>query len=161
MSAPFVVVIFTIFPHFFKSVIRFIGFVQACKHNGNAKHHKQLMLQVFLQHGFPHIIQMESTEAFFCHQDLMTVPLRHNALLYRLIGSADPISIQICIHVEHPLHIRKHLIDHQVVLVKHMLRQRFSRFPHHIRPEGAGVDRQHLVHPEGLCFPPPEDPVLR
>ena len=91
----------------------------------------------------------------------MAVPLDGNALLHRLVRSADPVSIQIRIHVEHSLHIGKHLINHQVILIKHMLRKRTSGTAHHFRTEGTRVNGQHLWHMKGPCILPAKNPVLR
>ena len=90
---------------------------------------------------------MERSKAFFGHQKLMAIPLDGYALLYGLIRSADPVAVQVSMHVNQFLHMGQNLTDHQIVFIKDMLRQGIGASAHDLCAEGAGMDGQHLVHP--------------
>ena len=88
---------------------------------------------------------------------MMSIALHHSLSLHRLIGSADPITVQVYIHIIHLLHSVKHAANHKVVLVEHVLWQRlFCRLAHKLGAEGARMNGKHLMHSKGLGLAPSE-----
>ena len=116
MLSPLGIKIDAVFPHGFQIRIGFRGSVHSGKANADTEHHKQLMLQMPLQHLVPDVIQMESGKAFFSYQKLMTISLDGYALLYGLVRSADPVTVQVSVHVKQFLHMGQDLTDHQIIL---------------------------------------------
>ena len=119
------------------------------------------MLHVPSQPGFGDVVQVAGGEAPLRHQDLVCVALGQGGGLHRLIRPADPVAVKVCVEIEHFPHIGHRLIDHQVVLIENMLGKGLLPLAHDLGAEGAGMDGEHLVYPEGLGVLPGEDPVFR
>ena len=112
VSAPFVVVLFAIFPHFLKLGIRLVAFVQAREHNGNSKEHKQFVLEIFFEHGLCNAIKIANCKALFADKELMRIAFDNGCFLHRLVGSTDPITVEICWKIVHFLHTWQRFADH-------------------------------------------------
>lgn len=112
------------FPHAVQRGVAFGSPVQPGEEDGNAKHHEQLMLHVPPELPGAYAVQMEAGKAFFRHQNLMVIPLGHDALLHRLVRPPDPVAVEVDILINQPLHIGQGPADHQVVLIENMLWQR-------------------------------------
>ena len=105
MLAPLFIVRDAILPHLVYSRISFIGLVKTGAKNGNAKHHKELVLNVFFKTWLLDLVDTEGFKASLRNKNLMRVSALHHVFLYGLIGSAYPIAIEIVGKVIHFIYL--------------------------------------------------------
>ena len=109
------------------------------------------------EHIFLLVLVTELTSVkSICHQfvdsDLLINSLDHNLLVYRLIITANKVTIKIHIQIIHVLNIWKRLKCKQVVYIKRMLRklqstfvEQFSTVDHGMHEEIFSLRHTHLV----------------
>ena len=161
MGCPFGVEIVAVFPHFFQIVIRFLRFIQAGIQRGDAEHHKKLVLEISALHFVPDVIQVHRLEAPLGDDELVGIASRHHVPLDGLPLPADVVAVKIRIEIIHSPDIGQRLVDHQIVLVKDMLRQRLGMYTQQLGTEGAAMDGKQLMKIETPRIRPAKNAVLR